>query len=196
MSAGAPIVYSSLSLLAPKMAAAVQNAIQDCKTLGLDPVVHESFRSNELQEMYWRRGRPPTPEYPKPVTNAKSNLYSWHGYGLAVDIISSVNGWFNVESLASFSRHGHIVDRLELQEAYDDYKKKRIAEGEAWFAEVARIFELHELDWGGHWRQRDLPHFQWGTLRPTPSNKAREMILPGETLAERMTVLWKFVGAV
>jgi hypothetical protein len=93
VSAGAPVVDRDLSKLAPRFREAVFEALADCATDGLDAYVYEAYRSNELQALYYTRGRPPTPEYPRPVTNARTNLYSWHGYGLAVDVISRSRNW-------------------------------------------------------------------------------------------------------
>src|SRR5207253_6732431 len=64
----------------------------ECQQKGFDAFVYEAFRSNELQAIYYARGRtviPPTGT----VTNAKTSLYSWHGYGLAVDVISKSKLW-------------------------------------------------------------------------------------------------------
>ena len=96
MSAGGPgatpKVNRDLTLLAPKFAAAVTAAIDACNAAGMDAMVYEGFRSQELQAIYYARGRtviPPT----HTVTNAPTNLLSWHGYGLAVDVIHRVKFW-------------------------------------------------------------------------------------------------------
>ena len=71
-------VISDLALLAPKFRIAVELAIARCTAIGLDAVVYETFRSQELQSEYYARGRtviPPT----EPVTNAASSLYSCTG---------------------------------------------------------------------------------------------------------------------
>src|SRR4051812_13450464 len=73
---------AELSFLAPAFRAAVEAAIAECNAqpLSLGATVHETYRSNELQRIYYARGRTVRP--PKDtVTNASSNLYSWHGYG-------------------------------------------------------------------------------------------------------------------
>jgi len=111
MSAGAPVVDRDLSKLAPAFGAAVEAALRDCVVDGLDAYVYEAMRSEALQALYYARGRPPTPEYPAPVTNAKSALYSWHAYGLAVDVISRGHHWDRpwtwwVAVAAKFERHG------------------------------------------------------------------------------------------
>ena len=94
MSAGGPAPRASkdLSLLAPKFRIAVEKSVAECRAQGYDVIVFEAYRSKELQELYYKRGRTIKPP-DKPVTNAKSNLYSWHGYGLAVDVISESRGW-------------------------------------------------------------------------------------------------------
>ena len=146
MSAGAgganPKVVRDLATLAPKFRAAVEEAIAGCARDGMDAIVYEAYRSPELQAAYYARGRteiPPT----HTVTNAKSNLYSWHGYGLAVDVISASCGW--------------SVDA-------------------EWFADVAACFREQGCRWGGEWKQPDLPHFQWGLCRPSPSEQARALV--------------------
>jgi peptidoglycan LD-endopeptidase CwlK len=87
-----PVVSRDLSLLAPQFRAAVEAAIDDCNGRGLDAYVFEALRSDALQQVYYARGRtviPPT----RPVTNAPDNLHSWHGFGLAVDVISRAHLW-------------------------------------------------------------------------------------------------------
>lgn len=85
---------SDLQYLAPLFRYAVEQAIAECnnETNKLNAVVYESFRSNALQEVYYARGRTVIPP-PSPVTNARSSLFSWHGYGLAVDVIHKSKGW-------------------------------------------------------------------------------------------------------
>jgi hypothetical protein len=159
MSAGVSaesLVSRELDLLAPKFRAAVEAAIRECQAAGLDAYVYEAYRSQQLQAMYYARGRtviPPT----RPVTNAHSNLYSWHGYGLAVDVISRSRGWSVPYS---------------------------------WYAQVAEIFIRHGCKWGGHWKNVDLPHFQWGKCKPSPSELAREIIA-----REGVVGVWRAVGA-
>ena len=45
-----------------------------------------------------------------------------------------------------------------------------------WFEEVARCFRKNGCRWGGDWKSPDLPHFQWGLCKPSPSDRARELI--------------------
>jgi peptidoglycan L-alanyl-D-glutamate endopeptidase CwlK len=98
MSAGAnanandPQPDRDLSKLAPKFRVAVDAAIAACQAQGLDAMVYEGFRSLELQQIYYARGRTVIPP-PHTVTNAPTNLYSWHGYGLAVDIVHRTAFW-------------------------------------------------------------------------------------------------------
>ena len=85
---------SNPELLAPLFRAAVDAAIAECNNTQnqLDAMVYETYRSNELQTLYYQRGRTVKPPS-KPVTNAMNNLYSWHGYGLAVDVIHRTKHW-------------------------------------------------------------------------------------------------------
>ena len=96
MSAGTgPIaarVSNDLSLLAPKFGQAVIAALEACRTAGLDAIVYEAQRSQELQALYYARGRTIIPPH-HTVTNAPTNLLSWHGYGLAVDVVDRTKFW-------------------------------------------------------------------------------------------------------
>jgi D-alanyl-D-alanine carboxypeptidase-like protein len=85
---------SDLQYLAPLFKQAVDQALAECNdaTNNLNAIVYESFRSNALQEVYFARGRTVKPPS-SPVTNARSSLFSWHGYGLAVDVIHREQGW-------------------------------------------------------------------------------------------------------
>jgi peptidoglycan LD-endopeptidase CwlK len=148
---------SDFGTLAPKFREAVEKALADCAAAGLDAKVHECFRSQELQAAYYARGRTEIPPHGT-VTNAASNLYSWHGYGLAVDVISASAAW----------------DKPE-----------------AWFADVAEHFRAAGCRWGGEWKMKDLSHFQWGACRPSPSDRARELIVVGGLRA-----VWEAVGAI
>ena len=155
-SSGGATVSRDLAQLAPQFRDAVQKAIADCQARGLDAYVYEAYRSPELQALYFTRGRTAVPPV-KPVTNARSNLYSWHGYGLAVDVISRRFGWDKPES---------------------------------WFRDVAESFRKFNCKWGGDWKMKDLPHFQWGACKASPSDRARELLAQGGIPA-----VWKAVGA-
>lgn len=96
MSAGegkvVPAVNRDLALLAPMFRQAVEAAIRECRDRGLDARVFEAYRSQDLQALYFARGRTIIPPS-RTVTNAPTNLYSWHGYGLAVDVVSEAHLW-------------------------------------------------------------------------------------------------------
>ena len=147
---------NDLDMLAPKFRVAVDEAIAAARDAGLPAIVYEAYRSADLQEAYYNRGRtviPPTGT----VTNARSNLYSWHGYGLAVDVIHETKEW---------------------------------DVGADWFAAVAEHFRAAGCRWGGEWRMKDLPHFQWGLCKPSPSDRARELMAQGG-----MEAVWSAVDA-
>jgi peptidoglycan L-alanyl-D-glutamate endopeptidase CwlK len=85
---------NEMSYLAPNFAKAVLESIAECNdTNALEAMVYETYRSNELQQAYYARGRDNPPPPAQTVTNARTNLYSWHGYGLAVDVIHTRLGW-------------------------------------------------------------------------------------------------------
>jgi peptidoglycan L-alanyl-D-glutamate endopeptidase CwlK len=155
-SSGAARVSRDLAQLAPRFRDAVQKAVADCQARGLDAYVYEAYRSPQLQALYYQRGRTIIPPVQK-VTNARSSLYSWHGYGLAVDVISRRHGWDRPES---------------------------------WFRDVAESFRKFGCKWGGDWKMKDLPHFQWGPCQASPSDSARALFARGGAPA-----VWKAVSA-
>lgn len=149
-------VVRDLAVLAPRFRLAVETAIAACRDANLDAMVYESYRSPALQAEYYSRGRTKIPPHGT-VTNARSNLYSWHGYGLAVDVISESAGWDKPEQ---------------------------------WFTDVAEHFRAAGCRWGGEWKMKDLPHFQWALCKPSPSDRARELIAMGG-----QATVWEVVGA-
>lgn len=79
--------------LAPLFRKKIEAMLVDCEQVGtvtargqefmFDPIVFETIRVNELQKIYFAQG----------TTNASHAFYSWHFYGLAVDIISKSMEW-------------------------------------------------------------------------------------------------------
>ncbi len=156
VSAGAPIADRDLGKLAPRFREAVEAALAAANADGLNAKIYETMRSAELQALYYARGRTIVP--PKePVTYARSHLYSWHAFGLAVDLVSASYGW----------------DRPY-----------------GWWARVAAHFERHGCKWGGMWKRPDNPHHQWGRCKPSPSDRAREILA-----RDGLEAVWREVGA-
>lgn len=133
-----------LSLLAPKFRAAVEAAIDECSAQGLPVKVAEAVRSQERQAYLYAQGRTRPGNR---VTNAPTNLTSWHGYGLAVDVIHATLGY--------------------------EPTGKNPRGNEAWFARVGGIFKKHGCAWGGDWRKPDTPHMQWGQMPASPDAPAK-----------------------
>jgi len=104
------MVNRDMSRLAPAFRQAVQAAIDECQSKGLDAMVYEGYRSQALAAMYYQRGRTVKPPF-KTVTNAPSNLHSWHGFGLAVDVVHRTKFWAPPEGDAWFHRVGDIFKR-------------------------------------------------------------------------------------
>ena len=150
------LVVDDLTELAPGMKRRVDAALAACHAANLDVIVYETVRTEELQELYYARGRTTIPPYRR-VTNVQDAKYGWHFYGLAVDVIS---------------------------------KSKRWAQPESWWYKVAVLFKEQDLDWGGDWESPDIPHFQFGGIRKSPSDKARALYASGGKKA-----VWEAVGA-
>ncbi|MDB5693034.1 MAG: hypothetical protein JWO81_2097 [Alphaproteobacteria bacterium] len=140
-------VNHDLSLLAPRFRAAVEASLVKCKAAGLDAMVFEGFRSSVRQAFLFAQGRT---RPGKIVTRASTSLTSWHGYGLAVDVIHRTGFW----------------------EPFGKDARKN----EQWFGDVAAIFKATGCNWGGDWTAPDTPHMQWGRCPASPTPSIRAMI--------------------
>ncbi|MFN6992893.1 MAG: M15 family metallopeptidase [Aquincola tertiaricarbonis] len=107
------MVNRDLDRLAPQFAHAVRAAIADCNAGsegGLRAMVYEGWRSPELQSLYYQRGRTVIPPH-SPVTYAPSNLHSWHGFGLAVDVVHREKFWNPPGGVNWFRRVAEVFRR-------------------------------------------------------------------------------------
>lgn len=140
------------ALLGPRFRDAVAAALAECQQTTtpqgqLDAKVFEGFRSTERQAWLYAQGRT---RPGKIVTNARTSLTSWHGYGLAVDVVHATRYW---------------------EPCGNDSKAN-----EAWFRDVADIFKKHGCQWGGDWTKPDTPHMQWGRCTASPTSGAIAMM--------------------
>lgn len=85
---------------------------------------------------------------------------------------------------SSWHFYGLAVDVISRKRGWSVSRK--------WREEVTRIFKRHGFDWGGDWKTFvDEPHYQWGTLKPSPSATARALYAKGGKEA-----VWRAVGAL
>lgn len=134
------LVDSDLSKLAPLFLAKVTAALKSLVAQGVDAYVYEATRSDELEEIYFQLG----------TTKAPNAKYSWHGYGLAVDVISRAKGW----------------------DAWNDPAWS--------FAVRNAFVNQEGCEWGGAWVSfPDTPHFQFGGMKASPSDEARALLAQG-----------------
>jgi len=145
-------VNCELSLLAPRFRDAVSAALAECQTTNtaqgvLTAKIYEGFRSTERQAWLYAQGRT---RQGKIVTNARTALTSWHGYGLAVDVIHTTKYWNPCGADAQAN--------------------------EDWFRAVAEIFKKHGCQWGGDWTSPDTPHMQWGRCTASPTAGAMDLM--------------------
>lgn len=85
-------VCRELSACAPKFRLAVDRTLYAMRAEGFDPVVAETLRTRERQAFLYGFGRT-YDDGRGIVTKAATAALSWHGYGLAADIISRASGW-------------------------------------------------------------------------------------------------------
>ena len=159
-------VQSNMDGLAPRFRDAVDRVIADMRAWGYTPLVFETLRTNARQSFLYGFGR----EYDDGrgiVTKSSSADDTWHGYGLAVDIVCSRRRWSAAPDFwhvlgCSARRHGLV-----------------------WGG-----------DWNGDWSISDetfmdRPHIQWGAMRRSPSSKAIELNKSGGLVA-----VWHAVSAL
>ena len=159
-------VQSDMALLAPFFREAVERVVEDMKAWGYTPQVFETMRTNERQAFLHGFGRL-YDDGRGVVTHSQTADDTWHGYGLAVDIICARRKWavgphfWNVLG-TSARRHGLV-----------------------WGG-----------DWNSDWsisdeKFSDRPHIQWGAMRRSPSAHAAKLRTDGGMIA-----VWSAVAAM
>lgn len=156
-----------LAVLAPKFRAALERVLADLRGLGMDPLVIETLRTHDRQRFLYGFGR----DYDDgrgTVTYSADADETWHGFGLAADVISQADRWN--APLAFWEALGRSADRHGL----------------LWGA---------DWDGDGDWRDErftDFPHLQWGPpMRRSPSPRAGRLLALGGPPA-----VWREVGAL
>ena len=81
-------VERSLDGLAPRFRARIEQLVAAVP----DAMVYETLRSEARQQYLYGFGRQ-WDDGRGIVTNSETNIDTWHGYGLAVDIIHKAKGW-------------------------------------------------------------------------------------------------------
>ena len=159
-------VQRDLDGLAPQFRAAIDRVLDRMRADGHDPMVFETLRTEARQQFIYGFGR----EYDDGrgiVTHSESAADTWHGYGLAVDIICKRTMW-----------GGSKQFWMSLGVAVR-------SEGLVWGA-----------DWNNNGRTDDerfvdRPHVQWGNgMRRSPSSRAVALQAAGGNAA-----VWAAVGA-
>jgi len=110
-------VNRDVTLLAPFLALRMNAALAECQDLGYDVALFEGYRFDERQQALYDQGRT---KPGKIVTYAKPGE-SFHGLGLAVDIVGKVNGkwdWsIDYDKVTEvFVRHG--FETLKFEKAH------------------------------------------------------------------------------
>lgn len=156
-----------LSVLAPKFRAALERGIARLMAMGFDPVVVETLRTHDRQEYLYGFGRDYDDGRGR-VTFSRDADETWHGYGLAADVIPR--------------KDGYAAPRW----VWDTYGRAWQAEGLRWGA---------DWDHDGSTTNEtflDFPHVQWGPpMRRSPSPRAARLLATGGPPA-----VWREVGAI
>lgn len=159
-------VERSLVLVAPKLREAVERVCADLRAWDYTPLIAETLRTTARQSFLYGFGR----DYDDGrgvVTHSATADETWHGYGLAVDIVCARQLWNAPRDFwevlgTSARRHGLV-----------------------WGG-----------DWNANWsstdeRFVDRPHIQWGApMRRSPSPRAAEI-----ARTQGREAVWREVGA-
>ncbi|MDB4906357.1 MAG: hypothetical protein JWO05_1141 [Gemmatimonadetes bacterium] len=160
-----------LALLAPKFRATLERVFAQMKAKGHDPVVAETLRTRDRQRFLYGFGRT-YDDGRGVVTMSPDAMATWHGFGLAVDVISASMEWNAPES---FWRDLRELATAAGLTSGDDWDRDGVAAGP----------DPDE-------RFSDRPHVQWGPpMKRSPSPRAAELYRTGG-----MTAVWAEVGAL
>jgi peptidoglycan LD-endopeptidase CwlK len=135
----------NINLLYPVFLEKVLRGLEIARSMGLMAYIFEGFRPNIRQEFLFAKGRSGPGSI---ITNAKAG-FSWHNYGLAVDIVFDGSPMPGIQ----WAWDGDYVGDKK-----DDYKK------------LGDIMLAQGLEWLGTGELHDLPHFQ--LTRGYPITKA------------------------
>jgi len=138
---------NSLDTLFPPFAELVTKCAKDAQALGF--YAFETYRSLDTQMEYFKRGR----SYqgglwvvtdPKAVVTKAKPGFSFHAYGLAVDMVPKVEG---------------ATPKLGLQWSWDDYDLKTAGKQPVPWTKLAAIYRKYGLLAGNDWKKfPDPPH--------------------------------------
>ena len=99
-------------------------------------------------------------------SRAQDGWRTWHFYALAIDAIHPEFKWAPWES---------------QEQRWVDWRGAVVEEGKS-----------VGLDWGGDWKSfKDWPHFQFGTVKPSPSDEAVRLYKE-----EGLVEVWRAVSAL
>lgn len=159
-------VCRDLSVLAPGFRAKVEQLLRNMAARGLPCLVVETLRTDERQRFLFGFGR----EYDDGrgvVTHSRDVDETWHGFGLAVDIVHAEHYW----------NAGPAFWRALEEEA----EKLGLTSGADWDRNDATRSAF-----------KDLPHVQFGPpMRRSPSPRAARLREQGG-----LPAVWLEVGAM
>lgn len=156
---------TGLHHLAPRFRAAVETLLEELRGNHWPPLVTETLRTHERQQFLYGFGR----QYDDGrgiVTHSQDADETWHGFGLAVDVVHARSYW--AAPTEFWEALGAAAARLNL----------------TWGGDWNRNGIRDE-------RFPDRPHVQWGPpMRRSPSPRAARLVASGGLHA-----LWQEVGA-
>jgi peptidoglycan L-alanyl-D-glutamate endopeptidase CwlK len=147
---------TALDGLAPVFRAKVERVLEAMQSAGYDPVVFETLRTHARQQFLHGFGRA-YDDGRGVVTHSADADETWHGFGLAVDVVSRSKLW---GAPAEFWKKLHQCVRAEGCVSGADWDNDGVMD-----------------DW-------DKPHFQLGSpMRRSPSPRAARLQAEGGNAA-------------
>jgi peptidoglycan LD-endopeptidase CwlK len=139
------MLYRKVEELLPSFQIQVDSFLTRLDQLGIKYVISETYRSEEVQNAYWKQGRFPLEE----VNKARKEAELW-------DISEKEN------KKITWTKHSLHQDRIAIDITPSDDGCTFLwnAPLSRW-EEIAVVADSFGIEWGGRWRSnKDTPHFQ------------------------------------
>lgn len=158
-------VNRSRAGLAPKFDAALTFLLDDLQAVtGVDWMVVETLRTDDRQRFLYGFGRS-YDDGRGVVTHSETADETWHGFGLAADIVPTKTKWSKVDLF-------YPIPKLAL--------KYGLTSGADWNRNGSSDDE----------RFQDWPHVQWAAMRRSPSPNAARIVDE-----RGLPALWSYLSA-
>lgn len=141
------MITRSFSCLREPFKSLAEKWLMECKKAGIDIAVTETCRSTFVQQAYYAQGRKPLDEVN--ALRKKAGLVS----------IQQSQNVVITWTLDSPHLYGVALDFVPLVNGKPAWNREDL------FTKVGEIAEKLGLEWGGRWKEKDMPHIQMPNWR-------------------------------